>query len=308
MKHIAQGAFVCLTLASSALASQNAAASLDPRELLSVAYPQSKGHIKGTGIVGRDAIKIPKLDLPDVKWPWLPQPPRQTTSDSNSTTVEIVPISIDQLDDAHAVMITVATPVDSGGHEQCDSYGCLQAVSAHFFTRKKNAWHLAKQFEAVGRVYPGLDTPRIRPWPGHGFLFSGMESFFAQGAGTDSMVLMGLDVDHVSFFDEVPIAEENDAFPAGNDGSPDADCGDLVDSKHEPKLRSGYMEALDCRHGSGKWTLERNAIKIRYEIYQRGASKDGNLLPLEHTVETVILKPAGGQLKSISGTLPRFGF
>jgi hypothetical protein len=307
MNPIARAALLCLTLATSALASENVATALDPKELLSLAYPQAKGDIEHTGI-GTDGIEIPKLDLPNVKWPWFPHPPRQTTSDSNSTIVEIAPISVARLDEAHAVMITVATPVDSDGHEQCDSYGCLRAVSAHFFTRKKNVWYLIKQLEAVGGVYPGIDAPRIRPWPGHGFLFSGTESFFAQGAGTDSLVLIGLNIDRVSFFDEVPIAEEDDAFPADNDSNPEAVCGDLLDPKHEPKLRSGYMEALDCRHGSGKWTINADAIRIRYEIYQRGASEDGHLLPLRHIVRMVTLEPHGGTLKTTSGTLPKFGF
>jgi hypothetical protein len=100
MKHLSPVVLVGLALASSALAADSFTTTLNQRELLSAAYPQAKGDIEGTGI-GTDTIKIPKLDLPDVKWPWLPQASRQTTSDSTGTTVTITPISVAQLDDAH---------------------------------------------------------------------------------------------------------------------------------------------------------------------------------------------------------------
>ena len=61
-------------------------------------------------------------------------------------------------------------------------------------------------------------------------------------------------------------------------------------------------------NGSGKWRIEGDEIRIVYDIYQRTTSGQGRLLPLNHIVETVILKPEGGGLEAISGTLPEFGF
>ncbi len=79
--------------------------SLDSRELLNTVYPEARVDAPTVG-TNSAPLRIASIILPNVKWPWFPKPGHDTTSDTDSTTVEIVPLNVTQFDEQHAVMIT----------------------------------------------------------------------------------------------------------------------------------------------------------------------------------------------------------
>jgi hypothetical protein len=279
---------------------QAGAPGLDPADLLSAAYPNVK---IDAPTVGPNAAprRIASLDLPDVKWPWLPKPGQETTSDTESTTVEIVPWNVFQFDEQHAVMITRAVPLDDQGEWICSSYGCLFAIGAYFFTHTASGWDLMARVESAAPAYSVSDQTKVHVWPGRGLLFSASLPFSAQGAESDSILLMGLEPGRVTFADELPIFEQNDA-------SYELRCSTYVSPKYEPKRRTPVPVGFECRVGWGKWEIDGEEIRATYERYTRTADAQGRLLPLKHEVQVVRLVPRDGKLQVLSGKLPDFGF
>ena len=273
---------------------------LDPKDLLSATYPNVKIDAPTAG-PNATPVRIASLDLPDVKWPWLPTPGKETTSDTDSTTVEIVPLNVFQFDEQHAVMITRAVPLDDHGESICSSYGCLFAIGAYFFTHTASGWNLTARVESAAPAYQVSDKTGVDVWPGHGLLFSASLPFFAQGAESDSILLMGLEPDRVTFADELPIFEQND-------DSYELGCDTYVSPKYKPKGRTRVPVGFECRVGWGQWAIDGEEIRATYERYIRTADAEGWLLPLKHEVEVVRLVPRNGKLKALSGTLPEFGF
>lgn len=296
------GVFLVLAATPGPLKASELSSTLNRKDLLISVYPLAREQIQASN----DRLKPLKLvgiDLPDVQWPWLPRPGRNTTSDTPSTTVEITPIEVIRLDDQHAVMITETLPLDTvRGETICSSYGCLYAIGAYFFTQvNAGQWRLSKSIEVAGSAYPGITEPHVLRWPGHGYLLSGSDNFFAQGAGTNSVILMDLEPDQVTFFDEIPISEENQE-------SMGFDCIDILNPKYRVDPNANYTTVLDCRRGLGRWRIFEDGIRVNYEIFARKSSETSELLPLQHIFETVILKPKNGRLEAVSGQLPEFGF
>jgi hypothetical protein len=273
-------------------------ASLSRRELLAAAYPDWARDFDKVG--GRQqSIRLAPIDLPDVAWPWLPSPDKNTTADRDTTTVEIVPLNVIRLDERHAVMITRALPLDDLGQPDCTSYGCLYAIGAYFFTQATGGWVLSKRMEAAAQTYSqgNLET-RVIAWPGPGFLLFASLPFFAQGVESDSVFLMGLEPDNVSFSDDLPIAEASQY-------SGSTDCSEVLDASYEPPRRAKFETQLECRVGKGEWRVDGDAIQVHYERTIRKADAKGHLLPLKHLTDDVRLIPRKGHLEVVSGALPQ---
>ena len=278
------------------------ARTLDSGELLKAAYPQWHGTLDTRDHRKGEPVRLAPIDLPDVAWPWLFTDEPKSTSDSRSTVVEIVPMTVARLDDRHAVMVTVATPLDSRGRLDCGSYGCQQAFGLYFFTRGKSGWIAGKRIEMAGGTATNSEPKaHVVLWPGHGHLVSIDLNFHAQGTSTDSVVLMGVESNRVSFFDKISMAWSHDS-------SRDLYCPDFLPPSPEPSQREGYDDGFGCRQGHGRWRIDGNAIEVRYEEDFRKASPEGRLLPLRHSVQTVRFVPTRGKLKIVSGVVPFEGF
>jgi hypothetical protein len=274
--------------------------SLDSKELLNTAYPKARIDAPTVG-TNAAPLRIASINLPNVKWPWFPQPGHDTTSDTDSTTVEIVPLNVNQFDEQHAVMITRAVPLDDQGERICSSYGCLFAIGAYFFTHTASGWDLMAKVESVAPAYSLSDETGVYVWPGHGLLFAASLPFFAQGDESDSMLLIGLEPGRVTFAGELPILEQNYS-------SMDMDCSTYVSPEYKPQQRTRIPGGFECRVGRGEWAIDGDEIRATYERYIRTADANGRLLPLKHKMEVVRLVPRDGKLKVLSGTLPEFGF
>ena len=55
------------------------------------------------------------------------------------------------------------------------------------------------QVESAAPAYSLSDATGVYVWPGHGLLFAASLPFFAQGAESDSMLLIGLEPGRVTF-------------------------------------------------------------------------------------------------------------
>jgi len=278
---------VLATTVLPAVAGASSSPTLNRTELLKAAYPEWDGQ---------------RIELPDVAWPWAAESAKNTTSASDSDVVEIVPMNVIRLDDRHAVMVTWARPLADDGTPQCDSYGCLYAVGAYFFTLTESGWIVSRRDEVAAQVYTsGPLKSRVLAWPGHGYLLSMALPFSAQGDEMDDVFLMGVQSDEVSFTGKIPIAESNSQ-------SYEQDCNLFLDAKHEPRQRHGYEQGFECRSGEGKWRIDGDAIAVRYEQLIRGVDANGRLRALKHTIRDVRLVPEAGGLQVVSGELPQFGF
>jgi hypothetical protein len=109
---------------------------------------------------------------------------------------------------------------------------------------------------------------------------------------------MQLQRDRVVFADDIPVAELMYDTPNV------PNCLPLLDPKHEPRRRKGYGQDIECRRGKGHWTMNGDAITVRYEQLIRRSDARGRLLPLSRRVGAVRLVPKAGKLQAVSGKVP----
>jgi hypothetical protein len=205
MKFPAALLLVLGALCQPALAAGTRAPSLAPADLFKVVFPSWRpGTMPHAGVPSPLVVGV---DVPDVRWPWLPEVIGDDPWRAQETTlIEADALLVVRIDETHAALLARINAYD----QQCH-YGCLFDVGAYFSTQADGGWSLTRRVDRVRTVIgDDLVKSEVRDWPGHGKVFATTSAFFAQDAWADQLVLVGLGPDRIKFSFETSIRGGSD--------------------------------------------------------------------------------------------------
>lgn len=262
------------------------AATLDRATLMQLPFP-------GWANEGDSSVQV--LDLSATT-------PKKDKADTTKVRAQLEPIYVVRIDEAHAVLLTAALPVDEDNAPYI-CHSCSGTIGAYFFDHNSDGWRLSARQDAVADS--GVDgnigdTSIAKLADGHFALTSNWGSCWQGYCGT-WLVVVGLQADKASLLDSgIPLS-------ADNSGAYDS-CSSLdkpKDARAPPESEEPPHACFDVR---GKWKIQGSQLALNFEGHLSKLGADGQLLPTEKIAQQVVYDFAPGLLTLAKGKNPVPGF
>lgn len=252
------------------------ATTLDRTALMAIAFP---------GWQASDGKAVQPIELP------MNGGGKQAPGESK-TRSEVLPLYVVRLSESHAVMLTQALAVDSGG-EALACHACPGYVGAYSFTRYPNGWRLTARQDAVAAigVNGSLGETKIVRTGENGFLFAADWGSCWQGYCGQWLALLSLQPDRA-----IPYAPDL-ILSAENTGAHE-ECGS------SPGSAATSDAAHQCFDVKGTWKIQGDRLVANFLGRRTDLDPDGRRLPTKTIKQRAIYRVEKERLVLESGENP----